>query len=329
MACAFPYKIPNPNYLHGSPVEFYSVPCHRCLNCLVDKQTLLVDLCEYEWKKHDYNAFVTVTYNDFNAGRLITKCSDNKLRLTLRKKEIQAYLHRINQYLIQSGFDTKKYKVLYCGEYGDKFNRPHAHFCFFGLDYMLDIFDKEWQFGLVESKPLLPGGIRYVCKYITKSTVDKNNYSDLGIEPPFISHSKQLGLGLFLDNKKDIIQNNFTYECGYKKRRPVPSYWINRLFVDSPIKHREQWLNKKYNKELVIQNMEKYHLPYDSFLFNKPTYSLKEMNSFKHSQAITLHKRLAIQMHNQGVPIEIPPESSFSWDTMIALKTINFREVQK
>ncbi len=327
MSCAYPYRIPNPNYLKGSLVEYYSVPCHRCLNCLVDKQTLLVDLCDYEWKTHSYNAFVTVTYNDFNAGRLITKCTDNQLRLTLRKKEIQDYLKRINQYLIDNGFDTKKYKVLYCGEYGDKFNRPHAHFCFFGLDYMLDIFDKEWQFGLVESKPLLDGGIRYVCKYITKSTVDKNNYKDLGIEPPFICHSKNLGLGLFLDNKKDIIANNFTYECGYKKRRPVPSYWINRLFTTSPIKHRSQWLNKKYNKDLIEKNMIKYHIPFDSFRLNKPTYSLKQMNQFRHNQALTLNKRLAIQMHNQGIPVEIPPDKSFNFYSLKALNEINFKEV--
>lgn len=69
---------------------------------------------------HDQNSFLTLTYNNDNlpeSGSLV-------------KRDFQLFVKRLRKQL-----EPKQIRFFACGEYGDKFMRPHYHMCLFGHDF--------------------------------------------------------------------------------------------------------------------------------------------------------------------------------------------------
>lgn len=108
----------------------------------------------------------------------------------------------------------KRYKARYnlcntdfsyfgCGEYGDKFDRPHAHLLFFGDDVLYEKFDRSvldaehhvqdvWKKGHVDVNIAQWSGVHYVTKYVLKENPD--DWNGIGKEKPFTIVSHGLGL---------------------------------------------------------------------------------------------------------------------------------------
>lgn len=92
------------------------VPCGQCMACRIERSRQWSMRIMHETQEHEISSFVTLTYDDDHLPPL----------LSLDKREAQLFIKRLRKSL--------GYKIRYylCGEYGDKFKRPHFHAILFG-----------------------------------------------------------------------------------------------------------------------------------------------------------------------------------------------------
>lgn len=92
-----------------------SFPCGKCLPCMITKRQALTARLLLEMKSHLHIYFVTLTYSDM----------DLPPGGSLQKRDLQLFLKRLRK---NTGL---KFKYFACGEYGEKFQRPHYHILIF------------------------------------------------------------------------------------------------------------------------------------------------------------------------------------------------------
>lgn len=323
MACAHPLTIPNPLYFsRGS--KFYakknfSVPCGWCLNCRVDKRNFLEDCAREEYKKYGYGAFVTFTYDDMSLLHNLHSNKDSMIA-SLSVKDSQDLMKRIRRnidyYKMNSKQIRKDFKYISVGEYGGEYGRPHLHVLFFGLDFDIckSLFKKCWSYGLVDSRPILKGGIRYVLKYIDKQMSKKSSvsmYSDNGIEPPFSHHSNRFGFDFFYQNMNDILQNNCMYKSKYGVRRPISTYLKRKMFAHSDI-----------DFSAIKNKMVSMRVSPDCLSADKKSYSLKQINDFRHNQALIREENLVLQLRANGHGVDTSYLNTVDWESMSQIPKI-------
>lgn len=197
--------------------ERIAIPCGKCRACIVNKQNDLCDrmLCAYQ--SHKCSAFVTFTYDD---EHLVF--SERSSRPTLVREHAHRYIDKI-RHMVDSRFE-----YYLCGEYGDRFSRPHYHAVFFGLDYIYHkpFFERTWKNGTVKVMSVTSGCFRYVAKYISDAK-SRDDYLDYGVEPPFSSMSRGLGFEMYSKHFDEIQANGF-FMLG-NKRISLPRYYFNKL----------------------------------------------------------------------------------------------------
>lgn len=205
----------NPIYISKYQIN---VPCGRCMQCRIAKQSSLQFLATKEllkvYKSGQGASFVTLTYDDDHIP--YTDTGHN----TLRRKDLQDFMKRLRRRMEYYHDDTK-FKYIACGEYGDKFGRSHMHIVFLGLsDYQIKAYTKKvWPYGIVDVGPLTSGGVRYVLKYCTKSAPPesvKALYNTLGVEQPFIVHSVGIGKDWIKANIEKIAADGFQFKLAGK-----------------------------------------------------------------------------------------------------------------
>lgn len=287
MACANPLTLKSPHRLSDKD-SFVNVPCGWCLNCRVDKRNFLEDCCRFTQHKYNSSAFVCLTYDDYH---LLDKLND-RLEPSLRRADFQKFIKRLRRYLdyhnlYDNNYLYKDFQYIACGEYGDQFARPHYHIIFFGIDsrFLDTIITKIWQGGICESKPLKPGGIRYVLSYLEKQVFGDNAkelYDDVGLERPFACHSNKLCRDFIIEHLDYIKDNNFFYKFG-KNSRPVPSYY-KRLMCSVTYP----------DYTFLEMSMRDNHVKCDC----GKRYSLKKMNEYRHNKALMRHDKLMRQARN-------------------------------
>lgn len=233
MSCVAPYHVPKTNFL---------VPCGRCMQCRIAKQSSLTFLAERELLHDVYPkglgaSFVTLTYDEdslpYVKGDVVERFSSvafkrdsSKWTETLFKKDLQDFFKRCRRSMSYHNIDVP-FRHISCGEYGDSTFRAHYHVVFLGLSDVLaqSVVARNWKFGFVDVGPLTSGGLRYVCKYITKK-YDSVSATDLqvslGVEPPFLIHSQRLGRNWIDDNIDSIVSNEFTFIGHNGKRQLLP-----------------------------------------------------------------------------------------------------------
>lgn len=327
MACPFPFVISrhfsarmrsqgfNSNEsltLQDSSSSWYKyclVPCGWCLNCRIDKRNWYEDACNYEWNKYGSACFVTLTYDDYHINDLkvydtnidFTSSprfySHGKPVYTICKKDYVNFNKRLRSYIKYHNIlgVSKNYKFVYCTEYGGKYDRPHAHYIFFGIPdtIALPILLKCWTFGIVDVGPLKSGGIRYVLDYIEKSVkgpLAKKIYDDNGLQAPGFYHSLGLGKGIILDNLDFIKSNNYCYLSSNRKLRPIPSYYIRKLHARKSVFSQ---MSKSLDQINYIRSQK--HMKNISF---------KQLNEVSHLMAIERNKKLTRQQRNRGSPVD-------------------------
>ena len=105
-------------------IERIALPCGRCIGCKLDRSLQWAIRCTEEAQLHHQNSFITLTYSEKHLphdGSLIPSHFVNFMK-KLRKK-----------------YEPQSIRYYMCGEYGEKFTRPHYHACLFGIDFQ----DKE------------------------------------------------------------------------------------------------------------------------------------------------------------------------------------------
>lgn len=322
MACPQPFYIKNRYYsTHSNGTKRYwqkylEIPCGWCLNCRVDRQNYYIDRAWYEYDKFGYGAFVCLTFDDWhiapfcitdpNTNSLVIDNYTHRPLMSIPHEEASKFIERLRRYMKYHNFDlpgfTYKFKWLGCYEYGGQFDRPHFHFCFFGLDYKkaVKVFQKCWPFGFVDSRPILRGGIEYVTKYLDKECHGlalKEKYDDRNLVRPWIRTSNNFGVGLYLDNLDYIRNHKLCYLSRKGKLRPLPAYYRNKFFP---------YDSDSYNSVVVSEMKANGVRRQDPSIYGRyGGYTIKDIKQYRHTKAGNILSSRIIQSRKHGNPVDV------------------------
>jgi len=229
------------------------VPCRRCIGCRIDYSRSWAARCLHEAKLHTASCVVTLTYDD---ARLPPNGS-------LRKRDVQLFIKRLRKQL-----SPGKVSYLYCGEYGEQFQRPHYHIILFGywpedtrpwrkkgtVQYFRSpTLEKLWAQGNVELGHLTYTAAAYVAGYVFKKVygdyaaehyirLDQDTGEIVPVQPEFINMSTRPAIGKrwFDRYQDDYFPSDFIVVEGHKSA--VPPYYFKLL------KKREEQLAQQIKK---------------------------------------------------------------------------------
>lgn len=219
-----------------------SLPCGKCVGCLLDKSREWALRCMHESSLHEDNCFITLTYNDDNLP------IDN----SLNKSHFQKFFKRLR----------KKYgkgiRYLHCGEYGGITGRPHYHCAVFGWRptdlvvhkstsygklYESEILAQLWRKGFVTVTELTYETCAYVARYVVKKQEDDTDYGLL--QKPYITMSNRpgIGYGWYAKYKTDVFPDDFIVHQN-KKQKP-PRYYIEKFGLTNKLEYAKVKLKRK------------------------------------------------------------------------------------
>lgn len=261
-----PFSIPVDNKFDKFNRQVYR-PCGTCAICRRNKVMSLNTRANYEFKKHKFSSFCTLTYDD---NHLLSSLHSRDVLPSVSYSDARKFIDSVRHFVKRSFSDKidKDFSYVYSLEYGTDTFRPHMHICFFGIDYTVakKICNKFWKFGFCDVKSVSPATIRYVCKYLSKQVNGKlrdSQFFDKGILPPKVSWSKGLGSRFFQDNISDI-QKYGAIRNG-AKFISVPSYYKNKFFnfndkslndisvMQAKETHKKKSLAKKFGFDTVFE----------------------------------------------------------------------------
>lgn len=189
------------------------VPCGQCRWCRVLRSSNWAMRMMHEVESWDSSVFITLTYNnDFLPGDR-----------NLSKREFQLFIKRLRKEVVT------KIKYYGCGEYGEKYGRPHYHAIVFGVSCNdVRIIEKAWPFGFVKVGNVTSKSCKYVSKYINKAPLGKSRIKEIedGRVPPFQLSSKGLGLSWLMENVDRVGAQGIRY---HGKQKSLPRYYIKKL----------------------------------------------------------------------------------------------------
>lgn len=246
--------------------SFFNVPCRQCMCCRLKKvQSLrmMSDLYLYDRYVNGQGAsFVTLTYSDN-----FLPINDSGV-ITLRKSDFQKFNKRFRINLMRNNLNIP-YKFIACGEYGGKLSRPHYHIIMLGITKSIadEFVPLSWNHiknGISDIGSLARGGLNYVLKYCTKTSLGKDAkklYDDNGVERPFICHSKSLELDYFVRNLQEIEDNNFAlHHKG--KLVSLPNYYRKKYDIRNQFDASSMLIQKKRvadSQGLTMSEYDKIH----------------------------------------------------------------------
>lgn len=202
------YTAENAHLYLGKTGKHLQVPCGQCAGCRRRRSLEWATRCMHEAQQHQYNSYITLTYNDQNLPPnnslrhrdfvLFMKALRNALiRETLKIKRTGEMAHA----KLQCSYgDSSPYpepnviaippRFYMAGEYGETFGRPHYHAILFGIDFADKLYhgrtasgekiyksptlDKLWGNGYSSIGSVTFASAAYISRYIMKKrTGDK------------------------------------------------------------------------------------------------------------------------------------------------------------
>lgn len=156
-----------------------------------------------------------------------------------------------------------------CGEYGEKFSRPHYHACLFGIDfpdktilweqegiitYNSDTLSDLWGKGLVSIGEVnfdtAAYTARYICKKITGEKAQEHYTTThpitgevIQLEPEYnrMSLKPAIAKDWYQQYKSDCYPSDYLIHKG--KKIPIPRYFDKLLEIENP--HELEQIKKK------------------------------------------------------------------------------------
>lgn len=208
-------------FCDSAVTDFIQIPCGKCIGCRLDYSRNWANRCILEASQYDLNCFITLTYDDVhlpfseNAAGVKSPC--------LVKRHFQLFMKRLRKRF------GNNIRFFACGEYGEKFLRPHFHAILFNHDfqdkklfytkdglsyYLSDDLQKLWTNGYSVIGDVSWDSCCYVARYVTKKlNGDVAPYEDLNISPPFMLCSNRPGIGKagLEDIKEDLLSYGAKY----------------------------------------------------------------------------------------------------------------------
>lgn len=218
-----------------------SLPCGRCIGCRLERSRQWAMRCVHEASLYKDNCFITLTYNKEN---LPTNGS-------LIKSDYQLFMKRLRKFLCAGG-QAKRVRFFHCGEYGDKYQRPHYHALLFGYDfkdryywrtseagsecYRSPSLEKLWTLGNSELGDVTFESAAYVARYVVKKrTGAKANEYYKGRLPEYCTMSRRPGIGMawFEKYKADVFPHDFVVVRSGVRCKP-PKFYTGKYELTNP-----------------------------------------------------------------------------------------------
>jgi len=235
-----------------------TLPCGKCIGCRLERSRQWAIRCFHEMSLYENNCFITLTFNDDNLP------SDGSLDVSV----FQKFMKRLRK---RFGSDIRFY---HCGEYGEKYRRPHYHAILFNFNfpdlkfwkmsgkdrlYRSAILEQLWPFGYSSVGTASYNSAAYVARYIMKKKfgdiADEHYLSDPcpdtglvhKLKPEYTTMSRRPGIGKqwFDMYCKDVYTSDGVVFKG-KLLRP-PKYYDSIYEVEFPTDMERVRHNRKIN----------------------------------------------------------------------------------
>lgn len=243
-------------------------PCGQCIGCRLEASRQWAVRVVLECKMYNENCFITLTYRpeDLPDSGNVVKVDFVKFMKRLRKN-----------------VEPRRIRFFACGEYGEKFKRPHYHAIIFNYDfddkeiiehkrrwksrfskkpyenlYKSENLAKLWKKGFVTVGEATFDSAAYIARYCTKKVTGKNSGKHYaGLEPEFALMSRMPGIGepFFQKYFRDVYPKDFITIGGIKQRPPrYFDYLYQKKFPEEYEKLKERRLKNQlprdYHKRL-------------------------------------------------------------------------------
>lgn len=218
-----------------------SLPCGQCVGCRLERSRQWAVRCMHEASLHDFNAFITLTYDDAHLPADGSLHYDHYQRFMKRLRKAIAP-HEVRFYM--------------CGEYGEQEFRPHFHACLFGYDfpdkkflkntsaggalYTSEMLERLWPYGMSSTAAVTFASAAYVARYCMKKITGKGSEQfyrrvdpDTGeiyqLTPEFNKMSLKPGIGArwFEKFKSDVYPHDRVIVNG---KEAMPPKYYDKLY---------------------------------------------------------------------------------------------------
>jgi len=245
----------------GHQFEKIKVHCGTCEGCRIDRSRQWAVRCWHEsnTNPNQPNSFLTLTFR--NACPIATLTGRGRYQKLKAEKLVdpteslhlfhfQDFMKRLRKRFY--GNSKSNIKYFHCGEYGEKFGRPHHHACLFNFEfpdkelkrktdagcyvYTSKILSELWPHGIHEIGDVTYQSAAYVARYILKKMGGwraKDYY--LQKKPEYITMSRNPAIALewFNQFKTDVYPSDYvTMENGAKCL--PPKYYDRRYELEDP-----------------------------------------------------------------------------------------------
>lgn len=177
-------------------IGYTSYPCGQCIACRLNRVRDWTIRLMHENRFHEHSVFLTLTYDEVHLP----------FDRSVHKEDVQNFMKRLRNH-------KKDIRFFACGEYGEKYSRPHYHLIIFGLSmndplFKGKVYDRKskgyyllsplWKNGNMYIGDVTYSSCRYVASYVNKKQFGKKGkdfYEKNKIEPEFTLMSRRPGIG--------------------------------------------------------------------------------------------------------------------------------------
>lgn len=194
--------------------KVFEVPCNRCIGCRIARSREWSIRLMHEFEYWDKSIFVTLTYSPDNVPPDGGLC----------KRDLTLFFKRLRKRVVPIVYFA-------CGEYGERFDRPHYHAIIFGIGIQdQKLIEEAWDYGFVKCGTVTYDSCRYVSDYVFKAyNGDKAKEVFGDREVPFRVNSHGIGLRWAQDHESQLVDNNYLTMYGVK--HGLPAYYRKKLQI--------------------------------------------------------------------------------------------------
>jgi len=245
-------------------LEFYKLrlPCSRCIGCRLERSRQWAIRCVHEASLYEDNCFITLTY------------SPKYLPVdgSLNVRHFQLFMKRLRKRFGEG------IRFFHCGEYGEKYRRPHYHAIIFNLDFHDKYLWKEnngyklyrsptlealWPYGHSSVGSATFESAAYVARYILKKVTgdDASNHYvgsvdfDTGecsvLKPEYTTMSRRPGIAsAWFDKFQSDVYPSDTVALRGREMRP-PRFYDGRFELTDPEEFESLKVRRKASMEVL------------------------------------------------------------------------------
>jgi hypothetical protein len=264
-------------------IESQEVACGKCESCRIDYSRDWATRVFHEMQVSKVGCFLTLTIDNkhmVKKGFYRQENGEPKYYppYSVYKRSLQLFFKKLRKATaIKKGRKLiyQEYRYLACGEYGDKYFRPHYHAVIMGYDfpdkkywqmspsgellYRSSLLEKVWPYGFSSIGEANWKTAAYIARYTLKKRKDKGAYQRIDketgewteVNPEFVIMSKGIGKTWWQKYKTDTDKDYLIVDRDKTTR--VPRYYDKLREREDPESLADI---KKEREEYAIANQE-------------------------------------------------------------------------